>query len=226
MSEEFYDAVRKNDLKHVAAILADDPAMANFRFDSDMRPLDEAAGSNLKEMAELLIRHGADVNCLSYDSMTPLHHAAQGDSIEVARLLIANGASLANHDVHGYSPAVVAFREHSREGDEFAQFLFDAGAPIGLYEAICLNDVSACRAAISRDGRKAFDGFDHDGLLLDTIINHRGSAEAKNEIVRMLFDNGLNPSPRELKHAMEWANGKKARVGDLGEYLATQQKRD
>lgn len=224
MSEEFYDAVCKNDLQAVAAILANDPALSNFQFDGDTHPLHQCAYGNFKEVAELLIRHGADVNGLSYDSMTPIHEAARTHAIEVARVLIANGAALANRDVHGYTPAVTALREHSNDCDEFARFLFDVGAPIELYEAICLNDVDRCREVIARDGDKAFDGFDHDGLLLDTIVNHRGSAQAKKEIVRMLFDNGLQPSEYELKRATEWSAGRKDRCGDLGEYLAAKQK--
>ncbi len=141
-NDEFFAAIREDDLARVASLLAEDPSLANARIRGDatllneqvwedkrvvaMKPKDErdtpalhyAAFHGKTDLAGLLIDHGSDVNAVAYENnhemTTPVILAAWEGGVDVLRLLLENGADPNSRSSNGVTPLSTAVR-HGKE---------------------------------------------------------------------------------------------------------------
>lgn len=92
-----FDALRCDGVERVAALLAENPSLANAR-DEDGNPLVfylHPEMERLNEMLRLLAAHGADFNARSQDGKTPLDRALARGWIDFANALRGYGARTA-----------------------------------------------------------------------------------------------------------------------------------
>ncbi len=106
---ELIKAVVANNRELVAAILADNPALANAADKAGATPLHHAAATRKAvDAAEALIFHKADVNAKKPDGVRPLHVACATGNLEIAKLLLSHGAQPGPADKQGRTPMTLA----------------------------------------------------------------------------------------------------------------------
>jgi ankyrin repeat protein len=112
-SEAFHDAVERNDLGAVAAMLGRDAQHSRLRDDEGKSPLHKAAGRGLVAMVTQLLGAGAGeaVNSKDASGNTPLHDAVASGCVETARILVQNGALADVVNKGGDTPRDIAFDE-------------------------------------------------------------------------------------------------------------------
>jgi hypothetical protein len=76
--------------------------------DTDLRPINSAAGSGASEIVALLLERGADVDAAQRGGYTALHSAAHNGNEELARVLLAAGADPTRATDDGRTPADLA----------------------------------------------------------------------------------------------------------------------
>ena len=76
--------------------------------DTDLRPINSAAGSGASEIVALLLERGADVDAAQRGGYTALHSAAHDGNEELARMLLAAGADPARATDDDRTPADLA----------------------------------------------------------------------------------------------------------------------
>ncbi len=135
---EFFDAVRSNNLERTQSLLRLDASLANARILGDATLLNRQIWQNKTivdvsadekrdtpalhhavfhgntEMARLLLEHGADIHALGYENnheMTPpIVLAAWEGGIEVLQLLLEHGADPNSASSNNVSPLSTAIR--------------------------------------------------------------------------------------------------------------------
>ncbi len=141
-SEEYFAAVRNNDLDAVSKCLEADPSLANARMRGDSTLLNQQVWEDRKvvpmaqddrrdgtalhyaafhghtELARALLDHGADVSAVGYENnheMTPpVVLAAWEGGIDVLRLLLERDADPDGRSSNGVTPLSTAIR-HGKE---------------------------------------------------------------------------------------------------------------
>ena len=141
--DDYFAAVRENDLGKVASFLDDEPSLANARMRGDswllneqvwegkkmvpVAPDDQRDGTALHHaaihgyagLAKLLLDHGADVNAMGYENnheMTPpVVLAAWEGGMEALRLLLENGADPNSRSSNGVTPLSTAIRHGKKD---------------------------------------------------------------------------------------------------------------
>ena len=141
--DKYFAAIRENDLAKVAALLTDEPSLANARIRGDATLLNERVWENKRvvamkpddkrdtpalhyaafhgntELAKLLIDHGSDVNAVAYENnhemTTAVILAAWEGGVDILRLLLENGADPNSRSSNGVTPLSTAVR-HGLEG--------------------------------------------------------------------------------------------------------------
>ena len=98
------DAVSKNDLEKIKAMLNDDAGLVSCKDSWGWTPLHFAARDNSKDAAQLLLASKANVNARDYSGETPLQLAVLDNSKEVAELLLASNADVNTTDCIGRTP--------------------------------------------------------------------------------------------------------------------------
>lgn len=141
--QEFFDAVRSNDLDRTRALLRSDRSLANARILGDATLLNEQVWRNKTivnvepgekrdtpalhhavfhsnlEMAKLLLEHGADVHAIGYENnheMTPaVVLAAWEGGVDMLRLLLEYGADPNARSGNGVTPISTALRHRKMD---------------------------------------------------------------------------------------------------------------
>lgn len=92
-----------------------------------------------------LLKAGAPLNVRDKGGMTPLMQAVAARHEDVARLLVEAGADLRPVDAVGGSALTHAlWYEHGSRA--FATYLVQKGAPVNLWDALCLGDTAKAQA--------------------------------------------------------------------------------
>lgn len=138
VQEQFFAAVRENDVAEVSALLDRDPSLANARIRGDATLLNEKVWVNKRvvdmepdddrdtpalhhavfhgyvELATVLLDHGADIHAIAYENnheMTPaVVLAAWEGGIEMLHLLLERGADPNSESSNGVTPLSTAIR--------------------------------------------------------------------------------------------------------------------
>lgn len=179
-SDDFYRAIRANDLTLLQNLIAKGDASVKDRHDATplmyaaevgspeaVRML-LAAGADAKaknafdatalmwavsniEKVRLLVGAGADVNARSKQGMTPLLIAASNaGSIEIVRLLIANGASLNGDGASGSAASPGAVTANQPEGMPQRKKSSGLGGFTPLLAAAAANDLEMARLFVEK----------------------------------------------------------------------------
>lgn len=168
--------------------------------DSEGRtPLMHACRAGEQLLATKLIHHGANVRAVRPNGITSLHNAAYYGRAEMIPLLIANGAELeAAEDDFNYTPLHSAANGPSDSADTVEQLLL-AGAdkeartkPLltPLLLAVLWHN-KACVASLLKSGAN-IETKDLDGWR----PLHLAARDGQLEIVKVLLDQGANPTSR------------------------------
>lgn len=163
-SSEIHCAAEDGDLDRVRALLKQDPALANARFE-ERTPLTATAVDGHVEIVKLLLAHGAEVNGRDGAGCTALFGAAFRGHTEIARILLEHGAQVNAQSKHGQTPLFTAaqFNRHPR----VVQLLLQHGADINLADRECWTPLHAAVAT---------------GLIevIATLLEHGANVNAQN----------------------------------------------
>jgi ankyrin repeat protein len=121
-SDQFYQAIRSNDIHALRALVATHGA--NVQDAIGMTPLMLASAFGTYDAAKLLVDAGADVKAASKAGVTALHVAWRDEAI--VRLLLAHGADVHAKTQIGATPLVVAASATGSE--KVVRVLLDKGA--------------------------------------------------------------------------------------------------
>lgn len=114
-AQEFFDAIKNNDLPQTKTLLKNNPGLLTLRDDSGNTPLHMAVRQKQPETVSFLLAEGADVNCLNRNLQSPLHIASSSGNADIARLLIEKGADITLADYQMHTPLHYAARNGSAE---------------------------------------------------------------------------------------------------------------
>lgn len=154
---EFAAALRRGDSQQVAALLADDPALATAMIDScwPLHLYADAPGHrpNAVSIVRALVDAGADVDAHALDTWhheTALHWAASNDDVELIDALLDAGADIEHpgSSIDGGPPAQSALG--------YAQWhalrrLYERGAKIGLSHTAALGLMPLVTSLVGAD---------------------------------------------------------------------------
>ena len=104
----FDEAIRKNDVAKVKALLRADPGLATVKAWGDTTALHLAALEGRKEITEVLLAYKADVNAKSFDGSTPLSDAASRGYKDVVEVLLNNKAEVNVKNMFEFTPLHLA----------------------------------------------------------------------------------------------------------------------
>jgi len=141
--EDYFAAVRANDVAQVASLFATDPSLANARIRGDATLLNEQVWENKRvvgikpdderdtpalhyaafhghvEMARLLLANGADVHATAYENnhetTAAVVLAAWEGGIDMLRLLLEHGADPDSKSSNGVTPLSTATRHGKQD---------------------------------------------------------------------------------------------------------------
>ncbi len=120
-------AVRSGNEAELAAMLEDDPGLANAADQLGSTPLHLAAGQGTCKAAEVLISRGADVNAKNRSGDTPLHRASSEGEADMVKLLLRHGA---DPSIRGIIEEMPLHKAASRGRAEAVAALLAGGAEI------------------------------------------------------------------------------------------------
>ncbi|HLE51571.1 MAG TPA: ankyrin repeat domain-containing protein [Anaerolineales bacterium] len=131
---DIFAASAIGDLERAAALLEDDPGLANAFAGDGFQPLGLAAFFGQLPLVELLLAKGAEVNSASDNAqgVMPLHSAVAHRHLEIARRLVAAGADVNAKQADDFTP----LHEAAQNGQlEMAELLLEAGAQVNPRKA-------------------------------------------------------------------------------------------
>ena len=116
-AQDIFDAVEKNDLAKVKALIAKDPRVKDQLDLNKMSPLHHALWNKNMDLLRFLIQNGADVNISGPLGRTPLIHGIIGPQVpfEMISALVDAGAQIETKDSFGYPPLVYAVQSGRRD---------------------------------------------------------------------------------------------------------------
>lgn len=124
-----HQAIRKNDVKNIIAILSRATADEINTVNHGMTSVMLASSIGNPEVVDLLLQSGADPNKRGSQQRTALQYAVEKNRLAVARLLVQHGADINGVDNGRLSPLVMAA---DRNYEELALFLIAAGADVNI----------------------------------------------------------------------------------------------
>jgi ankyrin repeat protein len=116
-AQDIFDAIEKNDLAKVKALIAKDPRVKDQLDLGKMSPLHHALWNKNTDLLRLLIQNGADVNIVGPLGRTPLIHGIIGPQIpfEMISALVDAGAQIETKDSFGIPPLLYAVQSGRRD---------------------------------------------------------------------------------------------------------------
>ena len=144
ISEDFYSAIRNNDLKHLESLVRDG-ADVNVKDSKGETPLMYAAVAGSPEAMRFLVDHGADVNARNEIGATALIWSAT--DLAKVRLLVDHGADVNMATKRGRTALLIAaMSDHSAD---IARLLLSKGADAKARDFLKITTVRA--AAFGND---------------------------------------------------------------------------
>ncbi len=147
-NKKFFEAVMKDDIATVSAMLKKDKRFLDIRNIKNATPLHVAAKTGKPKCAKALIDAGAKVDAVNAEGRTPLHAAATHGRMDIAKLLVASKASVNAASDNGGTPlhdAVI------RNNMAMIKFLLANGANIN---AATKRGVTPLIAALARNKKE------------------------------------------------------------------------
>lgn len=127
-TQEILDAVKRNDLSRVKAIIQTDSQAVNCKDNRDCTPLHWACDGGNLEIAGFLIANGAVLMARDADGDTPLHWAAVKGNIQIVKILLEKGADIENRNTDQQTPFLAVARNTGNV--EMGKLLVQHGADI------------------------------------------------------------------------------------------------
>jgi len=127
VAQDIFDAVKRNDLSKVKALIEKDRSLVNLKDEAGNTPLHHAAMIGSVEMADFLLLKGADINAPNARLNTPLHEALNVQKTEVGKFLIEKGADIHKENLEKQTPLN---RAANRSLVEIGNILIAKGAVI------------------------------------------------------------------------------------------------
>jgi len=141
-ADALFAAIARDARADVAALLRNQPALAQASQADGITPLHATALGGQVELAGILLAHDADANARDEQGRTPLHHASERGHLESARVLFAHGADARAIDGRGRPPLYLAAQEvrlrKMRPSPDVVALLLDHGAPLDVFAAAVL----------------------------------------------------------------------------------------
>jgi len=215
--QEFFTAVRENDISTVQNMLRDNICLLNSSMcvhtiararacahlpadrrlpacpcDEQMRPLFIAVQHNSFKMVELLVHAGANINMNSENEWSALSGAASYGNSRIVSFLINNGANVNIEEEEGESPLYIAANNGYTR---VVRLLIDAGANINKEND---NGMSALSGAASRGWLQIVELLIEKGANINGITKEGFSPLLsavflnKNQSVKLLLENGAD----------------------------------
>lgn len=165
----FWTAIEDGITETVAALLAEDAALATLTATDQETPLYRAARYGHVEIVGALLVQGAQPTVQRADGATPLHGVADGSTrIEIAERLLSSGADVNTTDSLGRTAVQVAalraapLVEDVGDGFALADFLLSRGATLDLWTAAALDRAEdICR--MTKEDAEAVKKTNSDG---------------------------------------------------------------
>ena len=203
-THRFLDACAVGDAESVAALLAEQPALATAvdarRPHGGWTALHTASFGGHAPVVRLLLEHGADPHARETgDNTTPLHWAAARSDPDTVRALLDSGANArATGDVHdleviGWATLFRPEREISRE---VLELLEAQGARHHIFSAIALGDQVLVREVVQRDPAaldRRLSRFEHGRSPL-----HYAMERKRQDLAELLVDLGADLNAPDL----------------------------
>ncbi len=106
--EDFFDAIERDDVATIAALLAENVTSVDIRNDQDNTPLMDAALAGRTIIAQLLLEHKAQTDMPDSDGFTPLMNAVSAGNVAMTTLLLDYHANLELKNHNGQTALDIA----------------------------------------------------------------------------------------------------------------------
>jgi len=184
--------------------------------------LHRAAHHTRDELVDFLLEKGADVNAIGCEGMTPLMFAIDSNSPSIVRTLIEHGADMTTADECGSTPmAHAAFQWVNEDASENERLVFEmlkqAGAPYDIVAASMMSDLNRVQEILSADPKagSAIPEPMVESVLCAILIHDWGTLSAKEQLLKLLLQSGLQLPNDTVRRTIEGASFKEPDVGKL-----------
>ncbi|KAK6517030.1 hypothetical protein TWF506_006908 [Arthrobotrys conoides] len=198
---ELHSALGKGNLD-ILRLIINSGADINARSEKGEAALHIATKRGDNHIVEYLLEHGAIVNVVALNGRTALHEAAIYNRFEVAQTLLGRGADIHALDTLGKTPLYCAAESGKVE---VLKVLVEAGADghaviasgeTALYAASSKGYESIVQILLQHGGRASVNR--HETRSLRTpLIAAVDSVSSFDGIVKLLFDAGASPNPKD-----------------------------
>jgi ankyrin repeat protein len=181
---DVWTAAAVGDTDHLAALLRDDPSLANKKNSVDKRPISYAARQGHTAAVKLLLAQGADPNLDERGAArgSALWGAVTGGHAECAKILLAHGADPNGSVEAGASPLGQAMKLSHHE---LASLLYTYGASMTLDLACWIGRIDLAAEIIKGAPTSVNTGGDYGPLCMAAGYGHM-------DIVKLLIRNGAD----------------------------------
>jgi ankyrin repeat protein len=190
--ESLHEAIKKDDLKSVKAIIDSIPDIIDIPDDDNMTPLCIAAANGNSNIVTILLDKGANLMIGDADSSQPIHFAALKGHTNIVELLISKGAGIDAKDNNGVTPLSFAL---SYRFPNTALWLIENGANVSIANN---RDVTPLHYAVIRGYSEIVDRILKRGVQVDAADEeketalHYAAQAGEIEIAGLLIDHGAN----------------------------------
>jgi len=185
---DLWSAVAEGNLSAAAALLADQPEVAETYNVRGETPLHVAA-AGAPDLVRLLLLSGAEANVANEIFATPLHVSARQGEIECTRLLLEAGADPSRADMFAQSPMQRALNYNRQD---VARLLLAHGAEHTVHTAAGFGDMEALQRILEENPKEV----NHTSTGARKPL-HWAAFYGRTEAARFLVENGARLFARD-----------------------------